>query len=212
MVISGRRSAAHTRARAVWAGLKTVVLLVKGIVRWPWNSQLLPTLRLGGGQPSEGVTTAGQWARGQATCGVGSSERSGGRGAGAGRRGQTRSSQRLCSSPGERPGEESPGEDRDCPPRHSGLGGGSSLPPPSPPSGIPHPPPSSRPWSQVSRPPSASSLYTPHPQNCTNPKTLKFGMGKEERWGRRCAMGRVPPERWMFALECWSFFFFFSLP
>lgn len=54
--------------------MKTVVLLVKGIVRWPWNSQLLPTLRLGGGQPSEGVTTAGQWARGQATCGVGSSE------------------------------------------------------------------------------------------------------------------------------------------
>ena len=54
--------------------MKTVVLLVKGIVRWPWNSQLLPTLRLGGGQPSEGVTAAGQWARGQATCSVGSGE------------------------------------------------------------------------------------------------------------------------------------------
>ena len=86
---------------------------------------------------------------------------------------------------------------------------------PSPISSFRHPPPPTQlptlvPSFQASF---ASSLYTPHPQNCTNPKSLKSGMGKEERWGRRCAMGRVPPERWMFALECRSFCFcFFSLP
>ena len=111
--------------------------------------------------------------------GVGSGERGGGRGAGAGRRGQTRSSRRLCSAPGERPGEESPGEDRDCPPRHSGLGGGSSFPPPSPPSGLPHPRPSSRPWSQVSRPP------LPHPFTLPTPKTARTQRPSSLGWGRR---------------------------
>lgn len=137
--------------------------------------------------------------------GVGSSERGGGRGAGAGRRGQTRSSRRLCSAPGERPGEESPGEDRDCPPRHSGLGGGSSLPPPSPPSAIPQPPPSSRPWSQVSRPPSASSLYPPQTAPTQRPSSLGWGRrwdgGEGARWAEYLLKG-----------GCLLWNFFFSLP
>lgn len=125
--------------------------------------------------------------------GVGSSERGGGRGAGAGgenRRAPRESFVPLRGETWQAVAREGTGTvRRDIP----GSAGGSWLPPPSPPSGIPHPPPSSDLGPRIYRPPSASSLYPPHPPTASNPKTLKSGMGKEG-WGRRCAMGRVPPE------------------
>lgn len=104
--------------------------------------------------------------------GVGSCKRSRGRGASAGRRGQKRSSRRLCSAPGERPGEESPGEYGDCQPRHSGRSRGSSLLPPSP--SLRHPLPPTLPRTLV--PSSQGSRYLiPLPLNFTNPEAPRRG-------------------------------------
>lgn len=157
--------------------------------------------------PAPRALTLGEVGCKVSESGVGSCKQSGGRGAGPGRRGQKRSSRRLCSALGERPGEESPGEYRDRRLQHSGLSRGSSLLPSPPPSGILHLHPNPGHWSQVPKPPCTASLY---PQT-SRPKDPKSGMGKEKEWGRRWAMGRIRPGGWMFALECSLLLFSFAL-
>lgn len=105
---------------------------------------------------------------------VGSCKRGTGRGADAGRRGQKRSSRRLCSALGERPGTESPGQYGDRQPRHSGLSRGSLLLPHLLPQTSPHPQPN--PDTALKSP----SLLLRHPFTPKlHLKDPKSGMSKE---------------------------------
>ena len=149
--------------------------------------------------PAPRALTLGEVGCKVSESGVGSCKQSGGRGAGPGRRGQKRSSRRLCSALGERPGEESPGE---LPgPSAATFRAQQGLFAPSRTSSFRHPPTSTP---TLDAGPRFPSLLVPHPftPKLHRPKDPKSGMGKEKGWRRRCAMGRIPPGGWMFALEC----------
>lgn len=136
--------------------------------------------------------------------GVGSCKRSRGRGASAGRRGQKRSSRRLCSAPGERPGEESPGEYGDCQPRHSGRSRGSSLLPPLP---LPQASPTPNPTPDTG--PKFPRLPLPHPftPKLHQPRGPKTGIGKEKRVAAKVRDGTDTSWRVDVGFGIFNFFF-----